>query len=355
MEIAGPQLIVGGKGGTLKVFDMESGETSFALEGHSYDVNALCVVGSTLFSGADAKGSEGWSVSGRKPGEALCQSYLKAWDLATGKFLHNVTGHTAGVWALASSKAGTLFSGSEDGTIRVWENSGTSDFACTHVLEGHVGKVRCLCYCEESGKLYSGGVDGKVLIWNGASGAQLGSVEGIVKQGGWITAILASPDAIFVASTDKTVSVYNTDVDDDEDRPTIDEIDEDTKTTERIAILNHESWVSSLAWYNGVLYTGVGDATVCAWEPLTATLKYTIKAHMEFHAVSAVRVVGGQLFSTGWDGDVTRWDVADLAERASQAVVAQEETVEVAVKGQSAQAAANSGSIFDDVDCDLLD
>merc|ERR1711988_1760968 len=63
MEIAGPHLIVGGKGGALKVFDMESGETSFTLEGHSYDANALCVVGSTLFSGADAKGSEGWSVS----------------------------------------------------------------------------------------------------------------------------------------------------------------------------------------------------------------------------------------------------------------------------------------------------
>jgi hypothetical protein len=36
------------------VVNVGSGKETLSIEGHSGDVNALCVIGTTLFSGADA-------------------------------------------------------------------------------------------------------------------------------------------------------------------------------------------------------------------------------------------------------------------------------------------------------------
>ena len=39
-----------------QVFNAESGECSLELlDGHSYDVNTVCLLGNTLFSGSEAK------------------------------------------------------------------------------------------------------------------------------------------------------------------------------------------------------------------------------------------------------------------------------------------------------------
>lgn len=321
LAVTAEHLCVAGKDTTVRVLNTETGESLHTLEGHSHDVNALVIVGSTLFSGADAKGYHGNT------------QFLKAWDLTSGQALHNLEGHNSGVWALAAGK-GLLFSGDEDGSIRVWANPETAECTCVQVLKGHEAKVRCLYYCDEDERLYSTANDSKVLVWDPSSGEQVGSFE---TQGGWITAVLVASGMVFAASTDKTVFVY------------------DKATGERRSILNHDSWVSSLAFYDSVLYTGVGDGTVCVWEPQQAHLKCKLKGHLEFHAVSSLVTRDSSLFSAAWDGAVTKWDTETVQEFAAAAVV-DSKPLESVDKHPSSEVAVDSSNIFDENDCvELLD
>jgi len=302
----------------VKIIDAATGECSATFEGHSHDVNALAVVGSTLFSGADAKGTQ--------------REFLKSWNIATGELIRNLSGHTGGVWALATAP-GMLFSASEDRTIRVWD---IETGECLRILQGHEGLVRCLCYDEEEGRLYSGGHDNKVLSWDPNTGEQVGSFMGPGKS--WITALLVDRGMLYASSTDKTVYVY------------------DKASAERKSILNHENWVSSLAAHDGMLFTGVGDSTVCAWDPLKAELKFKLKGHLEFNAVSALLVHGGSLLSAGWDGAVTKWNLTMLQEKFESSLSPPEDVpVSKEQTKESCCDNSTSGSIFDEVDVELLD
>jgi WD40 repeat protein len=117
--------------------------------------------------------------------------------------------------------------------------------------------VRSLQFVEAEGRLYSGGHDGKVLVWDVASGEQ---VDSFTEQSGWVTSVHVTGELVCVASVDKTVTVY------------------DKASGEKKRALAHESWTSSLAFYNGVLFVGVGDATVCAWNPLDGELLFKMQA-----------------------------------------------------------------------------
>jgi len=307
-------LVVGGKS-AIKVVNVGSGKVTLTLEGHSGDVNALCSMGTTLFSGADAKGAN--------------REHLKSWDLTTGAPLKTFEGHRNAVWSLVAVN-GLLYSGGEDGTIRIWDPA-TAE--CKQVLEGHEGKVRSLQYVEAEGRLYSGGHDGKVIVWDVATGEQ---VKIFSQQSGWITAVLVTAELVCVASVDKTVGVFA------------------KASGEKKATLAQESWASSLAFYDGVLFVGVGDATVCAWNPLTGELLFKTQGHMAHHAVSALLVTEGTLYTAAWDGVAHQWDIATLQEKVANFVP--EPVVETVVIEKSAEAAVeNNASIFDETDCELLD
>jgi len=280
-------------------------------------VNALARVGNILFTGADAKGSP--------------REFLKAWDLQTGQVIRTLQGHTNGVTCLATAP-GLLFSGSDDQSIRIWD---TQTMECVKVLQGHEAKVRCLCYSESEGRLYSGGHDSKVLVWDVEKGEQVGSLEG---QSGWITAVLVNGDKIYTASTEKTVYLRNKD------------------TGEKLSILNHESWVSSLALSGSVLFTGVGDATVCAWDAINADMLFVLRGHLEWHAVSALLVTGDTLVSVGWDGAAIQWSVSDLQQKAQLAKQAEPAVpIEQVSEKKGNQEVASSNSMFDETDIELLD
>jgi WD40 repeat protein len=58
-----------------------------------------------------------------------------------------------------------LFSGSLDGTIRLWRfDAASQTFPCDS-LEGHVRGVTCLVWIQERGRLYSGSVDKSIKVW----------------------------------------------------------------------------------------------------------------------------------------------------------------------------------------------
>ena len=91
------------------------------LVGHTGAVRALTATDSTVFSGSD-------------------DTTIRAWDATTLQCLGTLAGHEDNVRVLASGN-GYLFSGSWDKTVRVWS---VESLTCQKVLEGHNEAVLAL-------------------------------------------------------------------------------------------------------------------------------------------------------------------------------------------------------------------
>ena len=57
----------------------------------------------------------------------FCACRTRLWDAQAGQDLSSMRGHTAGVFGVAfSANAGLLASGSDDGTVKLWDTSSFS-------------------------------------------------------------------------------------------------------------------------------------------------------------------------------------------------------------------------------------
>ena len=82
-------------------------------------------------------------------------------DLIGQTCVRTLTGHTGCVNVLALGPDGTLYSGSDDRTIKVWS---TNDGVCVKTLEGHTNWV-CALAVAPDGTLYSALYDGTIKVW----------------------------------------------------------------------------------------------------------------------------------------------------------------------------------------------
>src|SRR6185369_2277498 len=124
------------------------------LEGHTDWVRSLALSGDwrTLFSGSD-------------------DNTIKVRDASSGRLLRTLEGHTGWVRSLALSGDGrTLFSGSDDNTIKVWE---ASSGRLLRTLEGHTGWVMSLALSGDGRTLFSGSSDNTIKVWEASSGRLL--------------------------------------------------------------------------------------------------------------------------------------------------------------------------------------
>src|SRR5262249_57549579 len=86
------------------------------------------------------------------------------WDLENGKLERTLTGHSGGVRSIAFSAAGKLASGSDDGTIRIWD--ATTGKETSQPFDGHSAAVNSLALIDDDTSfLVSGGNDQTLKIW----------------------------------------------------------------------------------------------------------------------------------------------------------------------------------------------
>ena len=150
--------------GTLRLWDLESGQTLRTLEGHAIWVEAVAV-----------------TSDGRRTVSTSEDGTLHLWDMEGSQILRTLEGHTNGVRALAVTGDGRrAVSASEDGTLRLWDlESGQT----LRVFEGHPGAVRAVAVTPDGRRVVSASDDGTLRLWDLGTGQTLCPLEGHAKQG----------------------------------------------------------------------------------------------------------------------------------------------------------------------------
>ena len=85
------------------------------------------------------------------------------YDLHTFQQKGSLNGHTATVYALASTSSGSnrLISASYDNTIKIWN---LDTFQCIQSLIRHTSSVAAIAYSK--GKIFSAGADNQIKVWS---------------------------------------------------------------------------------------------------------------------------------------------------------------------------------------------
>ena len=313
----GATLASGSGDGTVKLWDVATGEPIATLQGHTDWVNSVSFSpdGATLASGsgdgtvklwdvatgepiATLQGHTDWvnSVSFSPDGATLASGSgdgtVKLWDVATGEPIATLQGHTDWINSVSFSPDGaTLASGSYDGTILLWDVATHTTIA---TLEGHALTVLSMSFSPDGATLASGSGDGTVKLWDVATHTTIATFG---RHTDWVYSVSFSPDGATLASGsgDGTVRIW------------------DVATHATIATLGgHADWVNSVSFSpdGATLASGSGDGTVRIWDVVTHTTIATLEGH-----VSTVRSVsfspdGATLASGSGDGTVRIWDAA---------------------------------------------
>ena len=90
---------------------------------------------------------------------------LRIWDTDSGKCLHVLEGHLAGISTLAwSPDSRAIASGSDDKSIRLWDVATGKSYP--HPLRGHHNYVSTIAFSPKGNMLVSGSYDEAVFLWD---------------------------------------------------------------------------------------------------------------------------------------------------------------------------------------------
>ncbi len=172
--------------GTLKVWDLDSGEELHELSGHSDSVNAAAI-----------------SPDGRLAVSGSSDKTIKVWDLDSGEELHTLVGHTTFINTVAISPDGRLvisgarsrsFMGTDQGMLKVWDLLSGEELT---TLGEYIGSVDAMAIGPDGRLVVSGHGNSDPQLWDLTSWRKLGTLKGGVAG---IKALAISPDGRLVIS-----------------------------------------------------------------------------------------------------------------------------------------------------------
>lgn len=222
----------------LKIWNLLTGKLEHTLFGHKQIIQSLAI------------------SSGNRPFLASGSHKIKLWNLQTGEPWLTLFGHKKWVYTLAIASDGrTLVSGSEDKTIRIWHLP-KGNLAKT--LTGHQGAVTITAIAPDGQTIVSGSDDQTIKLWDIKTGNLLRTLTGHTGSIRTLAIGFASaqsaiaPDCQYLVSgsDDKTIKIWH------------------WETGElRQTLLGHEQTVRTMAVHpNGqTIVSGSDDKTIKFW------------------------------------------------------------------------------------------
>jgi WD40 repeat protein/serine/threonine protein kinase len=276
----GARLASASADGTVKVWDVVSGQPLRTLKGHAGQLGSVAFSpDGTLIASASA------DMTGK-------DKTIKLWDAASGQPLRTLNGHTGWVWSVAFSPDGKrLASASWDETVKVWD-TGTAQVLYT--LRGHAGKVCSVAFSPDGTRLASAGQDKTVKLWDAGSGQELRTLKG---HPGLVASVAFSPDGkqLASASGDKTIKLWSI-----------------ASGQELRTLKGHKGDVRSVAFSpDGTRLAsvgGIGDGTLKVWDVASGLEVRSLKGHNWYLRSVAYSPDGTRLATGSADNTVKVWD-----------------------------------------------
>eukprot|EP00898_Chlorokybus_atmophyticus_P007148 jgi/Chlat1/7434/Chrsp6S07443 len=218
------------------------------------------------------------------------------WQFADEAPVAQLEGHTSAVTALIATKW-TLYSGSKDGSIRMW---GTGDFVSKGVLRGHGSPVTALCLGMDF--LISAAEDGKIKFWKLDDNDCAHTFKAHSCK---VTAIAASGDMLYTAAVDGVIKEW---------RLSAGWLGFGKQTKCVRKVQGHRNSVSAVATCgnrnNNWLFTASVFGSIKPWhlpdlQPLQCEMRH-------FRAVSMLRCDNDMLFSSAADHTVKTWGLPEM-------------------------------------------
>ena len=274
---------------------------------------------------------------------------IKIWDVAEGRELRTLAGHTGGVKAVAfspgspavSQDRSLIASGGNDGRIILWETASGNEVTA---FAGHTGAVTSIAFSRDGRWLASGGADFKVKLWNLATRSEARRFDGHYRL---ITSVAFSPDGAWLASggADEVIRLW--------DLSKIESSKPKNLNIEPVLLEGHTGWVRSLDFSpdGGLLASSGADGTARLWRLPKGKLHRTYTTHKTHKAQypAAIAVAfsadGAQLVVCADDRTIKRYDAATGAELQSLSAGADLDKYETAVfSADGSWLVASSGS-----------
>jgi WD40 repeat protein/mono/diheme cytochrome c family protein len=193
----GTRLLSGGKDGTVRLWEAETARELRRLDGHADLVTAVAfspdgrralsagydhavilwdldrgepVPGFSSPAGLKYVNHVAFAPDG-KQALVCAEKTLFLTDVATGRVVRRLEGHTAAVVSATFSADGKqVLSGGDDRTLRLWDRATGKE---VRVFTGHEGFVKSVALSPDGRQALSGATDATVRLWDAATGKEL--------------------------------------------------------------------------------------------------------------------------------------------------------------------------------------
>ena len=290
-----------------------SEEKHFA--GHTGTVNAVAFVGDGLkvVSGAADRTIRVWDVAsgkqrhryGETAPEPACLAVVpktghilaghgigvRLWEMATGRELLRLTGHTDTVRGVAVARDGRFaLTGGDDRTPRLWDLTNGRE---AQRFIGHKSRVTGVALAADGGLAVSGDRDQSLRLWDAKTGRELRSFA--VPKGA-VLAVALAPDtrSILSAHFDTTLRLWDRD-----------------SGRELRRFTGHKQMLACVAVSpdGSRFVTGSHDGTVRVWDPVSGAELWCCEGHTGAVLAVAFAPDGKRLISGGVDKTLRLWQM----------------------------------------------
>jgi WD40 repeat protein/3',5'-cyclic AMP phosphodiesterase CpdA len=267
-------LLAIGWGEIIEIVDVADGRPLRILQGHTDSV---------------------WGVAFSPDGTLLATASgdrtARLWDVATGTARSILHGHTGKIWGLAFSPDGTLLAtASGDRTARLWDvATGTA----RATLQGHADELNGVAFSPDGTLLATASDDNTACLWDLATGAIRITLRGHTER---VRDVEFSPDGTLLAtaSDDETARLWDL-----------------TNGTPRTTLQGHTErvWDVEFSPDGSLLATASDDGTARLWDLATGTPRTTLQSHTLWVRGVAFST-DGTLLATASDNNTARlWDL----------------------------------------------